>query len=92
MDLNIVNKQVGDVSVVALKGRIVLGEESSALRERVKNLVSDGKRKIVLNMTNVTYIDSAGLGVSWLLTSAPKKRAPCSSCQIWEPSFTKSCK
>lgn len=62
MDLNIVNKQVGDVSVVALKGRIVLGEESSALRERVKNLVSDGKRKIVLNMTNVTYIDSAGLG------------------------------
>ena len=62
MDLNIVNKQVGDVSVVALKGRIVLGEESSALRERVKNLVGDGKKKIVLNMTNVTYIDSAGLG------------------------------
>ena len=62
MDLNISNKQVVDVSVVALKGRIVLGEESSALRERVKNLVVDGKKKIVLNMTNVTYIDSAGLG------------------------------
>jgi anti-sigma B factor antagonist len=62
VDLNIVDKQVGDVSVVVLKGRIVLGEESSALRERVKNLVSDGKKKIVLNMTNVTYIDSAGLG------------------------------
>ncbi len=62
VDLNIVNKQVGDVSVVSLKGRIVLGEESSALRERVKNLVGDGKKKIVLNMTNVTYIDSAGLG------------------------------
>jgi anti-sigma B factor antagonist len=62
MDLNISNKQVGDVSVVALKGRIVLGEESSALRERVKNLVGDGKKKIALNMTNVTYIDSAGLG------------------------------
>jgi anti-sigma B factor antagonist len=62
VDLNIVNKQVGDVSVVALKGRIVLGEGSSALRERVKNLVEDGKKKIVLNMTNVTYIDSAGLG------------------------------
>jgi anti-sigma B factor antagonist len=61
VDLNIVNKQVGDVSVVALKGRIVLGEGSSALRERVKNLVEDGKKKIVLNMTNVTYIDSAGL-------------------------------
>lgn len=62
MDLNISNKQIGDVSVVALRGRIVLGEGSSALRERVKNIVEDGKKKIVLNMTNVTYIDSAGLG------------------------------
>jgi anti-sigma B factor antagonist len=62
MDLNISNKQVGDVSVVALKGRIVLGEGSSALREQIKSLVGDGKKKIVLNMENVTYIDSAGLG------------------------------
>jgi anti-sigma B factor antagonist len=62
MDLNILNKQIGDVSVVALKGRIVLGEGSSALRERIKSLVDDGKKKIVLNMANVTYIDSAGLG------------------------------
>ena len=62
MDLNILNQQIGDVSVVALKGRIVLGEESSALRERIKSLVGDGKKKIVLNMANVTYIDSAGLG------------------------------
>ena len=62
MDLNILNKQIGDVSVVSLKGRIVLGEGSSALRERIKSLVSDGKKKIVLNMANVTYIDSAGLG------------------------------
>ena len=62
MDLIIMNKQIGDVSVVTLKGRIVLGEESSAVRERVKNLVTDGKKKIVLNMANVTYIDSAGLG------------------------------
>ena len=62
MDLNISNKQVGDVSLVALRGRIILGEGSSALRERVKDLVGDGKKIIVLNMTNVTYIDSAGLG------------------------------
>jgi anti-sigma B factor antagonist len=62
MDLHILNNQVGDVSVVALKGRIVLGDGSSALRERVKSLVGDGKKKIVPNMTNVTYIDSAGLG------------------------------
>jgi anti-sigma B factor antagonist len=63
MDLNIMNKQVGDVSVVTLKGRIVLGEGSSSLRERIKSLVVDGKKKIVLNMANVTYIDSAGLGI-----------------------------
>jgi anti-sigma B factor antagonist len=62
MNLSISNKQVGDVSVVALRGRIVLGEGSGALRERLKNLVDDGKKKIVLNMANVTYIDSAGLG------------------------------
>ena len=62
MDLNISNKQVGDVSVVALKGRIVLGEGSSSLRERIKSLLVDGKKKVVLNMANVTYIDSAGLG------------------------------
>ena len=62
MDLNILNKQIGDVSVVALKGRIVLGEGSRALRVRIKSLVEDGKKKIVLNMGNVTYIDSAGLG------------------------------
>src|ERR1700722_445543 len=62
MYLNIANKQIGDVSVVSLKGRIVLGEGSSALRERIKSLVGDGKKKIVLNMANVTYIDSAGLG------------------------------
>ena len=62
MDLTILNSQIGDISVVALKGRIVLGEGSSALREAVKRLVADGKKKIVLNMANVTYIDSAGLG------------------------------
>jgi len=62
MDLNILNKQIGDVSVIVLKGRIVLGEGSSSLRERIKTLVGNGKKKIVLNMAGVTYIDSAGLG------------------------------
>jgi anti-sigma B factor antagonist len=53
---------VNGVSVVALEGRIVLGEESNALREKVKSLLAGGKKNIVLNMDNVTYIDSAGLG------------------------------
>ncbi len=56
------NREVDGVAVVGLEGRIVLGEESNALRERVKSLLSNNKKKIVLNMDNVTYIDSAGLG------------------------------
>ena len=60
---NMTSKEVDGVSVVSLSGRIVLGEESSALRERVKSLLAAGKKKIVLNMSNVTYIDSAGLGM-----------------------------
>jgi anti-sigma B factor antagonist len=63
MDANITNKEIGGVSVVALNGRIVLGEESNLLRERVKSLISEGKKKIVLNVANVTYIDSTGLGM-----------------------------
>ena len=56
------NREVDGVSVVALDGRIVLGEESNALREKVKSLIADGKTKVVLNMANITFIDSAGLG------------------------------
>jgi anti-sigma B factor antagonist len=60
--LKFTNREVDGVAVVALDGRIVLGEESNALREKVKGLVAEGKKKIVLNMDNVTFIDSAGLG------------------------------
>jgi anti-sigma B factor antagonist len=60
--LKMTNREVDGVSVVALDGRIVLGEESNALREKVKSLLAEGKKKIVLNMDNVTFIDSAGLG------------------------------
>src|SRR6266576_656494 len=60
--LKMTYREVNGVSVVALDGRIVLGEESNALREKVKSLIAEGKKKIVLNMDNVTFIDSAGLG------------------------------
>ncbi len=62
MALKMTNREVDGVSVVALDGRIVLGEESNALREKVKSLIAEGKKKIVLNMDNITFIDSAGLG------------------------------
>lgn len=62
MPVKMTNSEVDGVSVVRLDGRIVLGEESNSLRERLKGLVAEGKKKIVLNMAKITYIDSAGLG------------------------------
>jgi anti-sigma B factor antagonist len=60
--LKITERDVNGVTVLSLDGRIVLGQESNSLREKVKSLLTSGKKKIVLNMSNVTYIDSAGLG------------------------------
>jgi len=60
--LKLTQREVDGVTVVALDGRIVLGDESNALREKVKSLLAEGKKKIVLNMDNITFIDSAGLG------------------------------
>jgi len=62
MSLKITNSEVAGVSLVALSGRIVLGEESNALREKLKSLIAAGKQKIVLNMAEIDYIDSSGLG------------------------------
>jgi anti-sigma B factor antagonist len=62
MTVTITNSEVNGVSVIALDGRIVLGEESNSLREKLKSLVAEGKKKIVLNMADMRYIDSSGLG------------------------------
>lgn len=62
MPLKMTERMVDGVSVLDLDGRIVLGEESGALRERVKSLLGENRKRIVLNMGNVSYIDSAGLG------------------------------
>ena len=50
------------VTIVDLSGRIVLGEGSAEVRDLVRNLVSEGNKKILLNLRNVDYIDSSGLG------------------------------
>jgi|SRR5580765_464130 anti-sigma B factor antagonist len=62
MSLSMKNSEIDGVSVVELDGRIVLGDESNSVRERLKGLITGGKKKIVLNMSNIKYIDSAGLG------------------------------
>jgi anti-sigma B factor antagonist len=53
---------VNGVSVASLEGRIGVGEEANALRSKVKGLLADGKKKLVLDMGKVTLVDSAGLG------------------------------
>jgi anti-sigma B factor antagonist len=63
MSVKVKIQEIDGVSVVGLSGRIVLGEESGALREAVKGLMTGGKKKVVLDMSDVTYIDSAGLGI-----------------------------
>ena len=54
--------KVKDVAVVWLVGRIVLGKETSELRMKVKGLLDEGYKKLVLNMEQVNLVDSAGLG------------------------------
>ena len=61
--LKMTNSEVDGTSVVTLDGRIVLGEESQALRQKLKSLIAEGNKKIILNMDNIKYIDSAGLGI-----------------------------
>lgn len=62
MALRMAERDVNGVTVVDIDGRIVLGEESNSFREKIKGLLAAGKKKIVLNLANVVYIDSAGLG------------------------------
>jgi anti-sigma B factor antagonist len=55
-------RQVDGVTIVDLSGRITLGEGSVLLRDMVRDLVTKGQRKILLNLGDVTYIDSSGIG------------------------------
>jgi anti-sigma B factor antagonist len=62
MALNTVEKEVNGVTVVEVAGRITLGEESNQLRTLLKDILSRGKTRMVLDLAEVSYIDSAGLG------------------------------
>lgn len=62
MALNITEKDVNGVTVLQLAGRVTLGEESNHLRTKLKDELSRGKTRLVLDLAEVSYIDSAGLG------------------------------
>lgn len=62
MDMTTITRQVSGVTIVDISGRIALGKESATLRELVSELVSNGHKKILFNLADVSYIDSSGLG------------------------------
>ena len=62
MALDIKQKETDGVTVLTLSGRVVLGEESNQLRTKLKDLLGQGKTRLVLDLADVKYIDSAGLG------------------------------
>ncbi len=62
MSMKASNRQVDGITIVDLSGRITLGEGSVVLRDTIRDLVSKGKLKILLNLGDVTYIDSSGIG------------------------------
>ena len=56
------SRDVGDVTVIDMEGRITLGEGSALLRDLIKENLSNGRKKIVMNLAGINYIDSTGLG------------------------------
>ena len=62
MSMKVSNRQVDGIAVVDMSGRITLGEGSVVLRDTVRDLVTKGQKKILLNLGDVTYIDSSGIG------------------------------
>lgn len=60
--MKIVERQVGDVTILDLQGKILIGEGDDALRDAVNKAVDGGKTKLLLNLAEVPYVDSAGLG------------------------------
>jgi anti-sigma B factor antagonist len=55
-------RHTGDVAIVDLSGRLTLGEGCGTLRDTIKDLIAKGGRKILVNLKDVSYIDSSGLG------------------------------
>ena len=55
-------KNTGDVCVLSPEGKIVIGDEVGALREKIKQLLDSGNKNILINLANVSYIDSTGVG------------------------------
>jgi anti-sigma B factor antagonist len=60
--MQIEERVVGDVTILDLKGKITLGEGDEALKDKINSLILQDRRRILLNLGGVPYVDSAGLG------------------------------
>jgi anti-sigma B factor antagonist len=60
--ISVQRRQVDDITVLDLRGRITLGEGSRVLRESIRDLLDGGKNRIILNLSDISYIDSSGFG------------------------------
>jgi anti-sigma B factor antagonist len=61
-ELDLKERQAGDVTILDLSGEVRIGEGSVALRDSIRKLVDDGKKKVLLNLAGVKYVDSSGIG------------------------------
>lgn len=61
-ELNISERQAGDITILDMNGKVTIGEGSVALRSAIRRLLGEGKNKILLNLGSVGYIDSSGIG------------------------------
>lgn len=62
MSVKLTSRQVGDVTVIDAAGRVTLGEGASAFRDAIRNFAAKGDKKLLLNLADVSYIDSSGIG------------------------------
>jgi anti-sigma B factor antagonist len=62
VSVKLTSRQVGDVTVMDAAGRITLGEGASMFRDAIRELVAKGNKKVLLNLGEVSYIDSSGIG------------------------------
>ncbi len=61
-ELNIQEREAGDVTILDMSGKVTIGEGSVALRSAIRGLLEKGRKKILLNLSGVGYIDSSGIG------------------------------
>lgn len=62
MSLKMSTREVKDISIIDLSGRLTMGEDCAAIRDEIHDEIGQGSRKMLLNLAEVSYIDSAGLG------------------------------